>query len=468
MSTAVVVGSGPNGLAAAITLARAGADVTVLEAMDTIGGGTRTQELTLPGLLHDVCSAVHPLGVGSPFMRSLGLEDHGVTWRYPAVELAHPLDDRRAGVLLRSVGETATGLGEPAWAKVFGALHFDDVAADVLRPVLHLPERPVKLARFGAVGLLPATTFARRFRTEEARALFAGCASHAFRPLSAPLTTSFGLMLAASGHAFGWPVPEGGSSAITSAMASVLLSLGGRIETGVRVTELPQADLVMLDVAPSAAVSIVGDRLPPRVRRAYQRYRHGPAAFKVDLAVAGGVPWGNDAARRAGTVHVGGTLDEVADAERAVSRGRMPERPFVLVAQQYLADPMRSVGDTHPVWAYAHVPNGFTGDATEHVVRQIERFAPGFRERVLATVVKGPAELAAYNPNYVGGDIATGAHTLRQVVFRPRMGLDPYATGVPGVFLCSAATPPGGGVHGMCGHNAAEAALAHRRRPRGG
>jgi phytoene dehydrogenase-like protein len=464
MSTAVVVGSGPNGLAAAITLARAGVDVTVLEAMGTIGGGTRTEELTLPGLLHDVCSAVHPLGVGSPFMRSLGLEDHGVTWRYPSVELAHPLDGGRAGALLRSAEETATRLGEPAWARVFGALHFDDVAADVLQPVLHVPEHPVKLARFGAAGLLPAATYARRFRTEEARALFAGCASHAFRPLSAPLTTSFGLMLVASGHAFGWPVPEAGSTAISTAMASVLRGLGGRIETGVLVTDLPQADLVMLDVAPVAAVSILGDRLPPRVRRAYQRFRHGPAAFKVDLAVAGGVPWANEAPRRAGTVHVGGSLEEVAHAEREVSRGRLPQRPFVLVAQQYLADPTRSVGDTHPVWAYAHVPNGFTGDATEHVVRQIERFAPGFRERILASAVRGPERLAAYNPNYVGGDIATGAHTLRQVLFRPRVALDPYATGVPGVYLCSAATPPGGGVHGMCGHNAAKAALRKRGR----
>jgi phytoene dehydrogenase-like protein len=460
MSTAVVVGSGPNGLAAAITLARGGLEVTVLEGRETIGGGTRTAELTLPGLLHDVCSAVHPLGIGSPFMRSLALEEHGVTWRFPSVELAHPLDGGRAGALLRSVDDTASGLDEPAWSKVFGALRFDDVAADVLQPVLHVPRHPVNLAKFGVVSLLPASTFARRFRSEAAQALFAGCASHAFRPLSAPLTTSFGLMLVASGHAFGWPVPEGGSTAISAGMASVLRELGGRIETGVQVTELPQADVVMLDVAPDAAVSMIGDRLPPRVRRAYQRFRHGPAAFKVDFAVAEGVPWANESARRAGTVHVGGTLEEVSHAEAEVNRGRMPERPFVLVAQQYLADPTRSVGDTHPVWSYAHVPNGFTGDATDHVVRQIERFAPGFRERVLATAVTRPADLAAYNPNFVGGDIATGAHTMRQVLFRPRLSLDPYATGVPGVYLCSAATPPGGGVHGMCGHNAAEAALA--------
>ncbi len=457
---AVVVGSGPNGLAAAITLARAGLEVTVLEARDSIGGGTRTEELTLPGLLHDVCSAVHPLGIGSPFLRSLDLERYGVTWRFPAVDLAHPLDGGRAGVLLREVERTAAGLGDSAWAKVFGALDFDEVAADVLRPVLHLPERPVQLLRFGIAGLQPAAWFARRFETEEARALFAGCAAHAFRPLTAPLTASFGLLLAASGHAFGWPVSQGGSAAITTAMASILKELGGRVETGVHVRDLPEADVVMLDVAPQGAVGILGDRMPSRVRRDYQRFTHGPAAFKVDLAVAGGIPWANASARAAGTVHVGGSLAEIADAERAISAGRMPDRPFVLVAQQYLADPTRSVGDTHPVWAYAHVPHGFTGDATEHVLGQVERFAPGFRERVLATVSTGPAALAAYNPNYVGGDIGTGAHTVRQILFRPRMTGNPYFTGVPGVYLCSAATPPGGGVHGMCGHNAALAALS--------
>ncbi len=461
MTTAVVVGSGPNGLAAAITLARAGVEVTVLEARDTIGGGTRTQELTLPGLKHDVCSAVHPLGIGSPFMQSLDLEKHGVTWCWAENDLAHPLDGGRAGALRRSVQETAAGLGEPAWAKVFGRLHFEDVAADVLRPLLHVPDRPVKLAAFGAMGLLPAATFARRFRTDEARALFAGCSAHSFRPLTAPLTTSFGLMLAASGHAFGWPVPQGGSAAITDAMAVVLRGLGGHIETGVKVTEPPEADVVMLDVAPTQAVTILGDRLPSRVRRAYTRFRHGPAAFKVDFAVEGGIPWTNPACSVAGTVHLGGTVDQIAAAEREAICGRLPDQPFVLLAQQHLADPTRSVGDVHPVWAYAHVPHGFTGDATEHVVRQVERFAPGFRDRVVASVSMGPADLEAYNPNYVGGDIATGAHTLRQMVFRPRVAADPYATGVPGVYLCSAATPPGGGVHGMCGHNAAEAALRH-------
>lgn len=459
MTTAVVVGSGPNGLAAAITLARAGVDVTVVEGHDSIGGGTRTEELTLPGLQHDVCSAFHPLGIGSPFMRSVDLAGHGVEWAFPEYELAHPLDGGRAGILARSPHDTATLVGDPAWAKIFGRLAFDDIAPDVLGPVIHVPERPIKFARFGLPGLLPATVFAKRFETPEAQALFAGCAAHAFRPLGAPLTSTFGMLLVASGHAFGWPVPVGGSRALSDAMASILTSLGGRIETGRTVTELPDADIVMLNVAPGAAAEIIGDRLPRRVRRAYRRFRHGPSAFKLDFAVQGPIPWANGAVGRAGTVHVGGTVAEIAAAEKDCARGRMPEQPFILVGQQYVADPTRSVGDTHPVWAYAHVPHGYSGDATEAILRQIERFAPGFRDTILDTATMTPAQLETYNPNYVGGDIGTGAHSISQLVFRPRMTTDPYSTGVPGVYLCSAATPPGGGVHGMCGLHAAESAL---------
>jgi phytoene dehydrogenase-like protein len=463
---AIVVGAGPNGLAAAVTLAMRGLDVTVLEAADEIGGGTRTSELTVPGVLHDHCSAVHPMGIASPFLRSLDLARYGVRWAWPEVDLAHPLDSGSAGVMVRQLDETARGLGADgrAWRRLFSPLAegFDALAEDVLRPMTRVPRHPVALARFGTRALQPATLVARRWRTDEARALFAGVAAHAQHPLTSPTTASVGLMLTAAGHRHGWPVAVGGSRTITYALASLLLEHGGTIKTGVTVSslaELPPARIVMLDVAPRAAAGIAGDRMPGHVARAYRRWRHGPGAFKVDLAVAGGVPWTNEACRRAGTVHLGGTLEEIARSEREIHQGRMPERPFVLVGQQYLADPGRSAGDVHPVWAYAHVPNGYPGDATEAVLRQIERFAPGFRERIVGRFVRTTVEMARYNANYVGGDIATGANSPRQLVLRPRVTHDPYATGIPGVFLCSAATPPGAGVHGMCGHNAAMSAL---------
>ena len=466
MTEAVVVGAGPNGLAGAVTLAQQGVVVTVLEAAATIGGGTRTSENTVPGLLHDDCSAVHPTSLASPFLRSLDLERHGLAWRWPEVDLAHPLDSGSAGVLLRSLDDTVAGLGGdgPAWRRVFGPLvaHYDDVVAEVFRPVLHLPRHPLPLARFGLAALLPATVLARLWKTEEARALFGGVAAHGFYPLRRPLTSAVGLMLTAAGHAYGWPVAEGGSQSITNALAARLVELGGTIKTGVPVEsyrEVERADVVMLDLAPGAAANLLGAAQPARVARAYRRYRHGPGAFKVDLAVQGGVPWTNEACRRAGTVHLGGTIAEIAATEREIHAGRLPERPFVLVGQQYLADPSRSVGDLHPVYAYAHVPHGYSGDATEAVIDQIERFAPGVRERIVARFSRGTTALAEYNRNYVGGDIATGANDPLQVAIRPRIALDPYATGVPGVYLCSAATPPGAGVHGMCGFNAARSAL---------
>jgi phytoene dehydrogenase-like protein len=471
VTDAVVVGAGPNGLAAAVALAREGLTVTVLEAAAEIGGGTRTAELTVPGLLHDVCSAVHPFGVLSPFFAELDLERYGLRWRWPDVELAHPLDGGRAAVLIRSVDATACAFGddEAAWRGAFGRLAgtLPELAEDVLRPVLRVPSHPGRLVRFGASAMLPATWYARRWRTDTARALFAGAAAHAIHPLGRASTSAVGLLLLAAGQRIGWPVAEGGSRAITGALAGLLLELGGRIETGRCVTsldELPQASVTLLDVAPRSLLAIAGDRLPQRVRRQLRRWRHGPGAFKVDLAVEGGVPWSNDDCRRAGTVHVGGTLEEIAAAEREVAGGRMPRRPFVLVGQQYLADPKRSSGDLHPVWAYAHVPNGWRGDATEAILDQIERFAPGLRERIIARHVRGPVQFEAYNPNYVGGDIATGANDVRQVAMRPRVARDPYATGIPGVFLCSAATPPGAGVHGMCGANAARSALQHLAR----
>ncbi|MET8626787.1 NAD(P)/FAD-dependent oxidoreductase [Kitasatospora sp. NPDC004669] len=468
MSEAVVVGSGPNGLAAAVTLAGHGLAVTVLEAAEEIGGGARSGEATLPGLLHDHCSAVHPFGVAAALLRSPDLARHGLEWVWPEVDLAHPLDGGDAAVAVRSVRESARALGPDAatWERVFGGLSadFDALAEDALRPLLRLPRHPVTLAGFGLKAFQPATLLARSWRTDRARALFAGAAAHAFQPLERPLTSAVGLMLLAAAHHRGWPVARGGSGRISGALAARLVELGGRIETGRPVrslAELRPCPIVLLDLAPGAAADLCGGELPARVRRAYRRWRHGPAAFRTDFAVQDGVPWRHEGCRRAGTVHVGGTLEEIAHAERETALGRMPARPFTLVAQQYLADPGRSRGDVHPVYAYAHVPHGYEGDATEAILAQIERFAPGFRDRVLATAVTSTGRLARENANYVGGDISTGANTALQTLLRPRAALDPYATGIPGVYLCSAATPPGAGVHGLCGVGAARSALRH-------
>lgn len=468
MATGIVVGSGPNGLAAAVRLAQSGVDVTVLEAADEIGGGTRSAELTGDGLVHDVCSAVHPFALASPYFSSLDLEAAGLSWAWPEIDLAHPLDDGTAGTMFRSLDATAASLGPDgaAWRAAFGPLagRLDALTADTLQPLVRVPDHPVSLLRFGLGAAQPATLFARRFSTAAGRALWAGSAAHVFHPLSRPMTSSVGLMLVASSHAVGWPVAVGGSRAIADALARLVTDAGGRIETSTPVTDFGQvadADVVMFDLSPAAVSAIVGDRLPARVRRAYRRWRNGPAAFKVDFAVDGGIPWTNEDCRRAGTVHVGGTIEEIADAEAATWKGRMPDRPFMLVGQQYLADPSRSVGDLHPVWAYAHVPNGYAGDATDTVIAQIERFAPGFRDRIVATSVRSTSQIEAHNANFVGGDISTGANDPWQLVARPRLSASPYATGVPGVYICSAATPPGAGVHGMCGANAARSALRY-------
>jgi len=466
VSEAIVVGAGPNGLVCAALLARAGVRVTVLEAQERIGGGTTTSELTLPGLLHDDCSAVHVMAVGAPSLSGLDLERHGLQWCWPEVDLAHPLDDGSAGVVLRCIEDTAAGLGEDGrtWERVFGgpARGFGELSEDIMRPILHVPRHPLRLAQFGLPAATSATLLARKFRTEQARALWGGCAAHAFRPLTQPLSSSVGMALICAGHAYGWPVARGGSRAISDALAAVVEEHGGRIETGRPVSalaELPEADAVVLDLAPGAIVEIAGARLPGRIARAYRRYRHGPGAFKVDLAVEGGVPWTNEASRKAGTVHAAGSFAEIVAGERLVNRGLMPERPFVLVCQQSLADPTRARGDVHPVWAYAHVPSGYTGDATEALLDQIERFAPGLRERVVGKAVRTTREIERDNANYVGGDIITGANTPWQTVIRPRLALDPYSTGIPGVFICSAATPPGAGAHGMNGYNAAKSVL---------
>ncbi|HEY3607344.1 MAG TPA: NAD(P)/FAD-dependent oxidoreductase [Pseudonocardiaceae bacterium] len=468
MSDAVVVGSGPNGLAAAVLLARAGVRVTVFEAADTIGGGTRSGEAILPGLVHDHCSAIHPMAVGSPVLRSLELERYGLAWRLPEIDCVHPLDDGTAGVLHRSVERTAAGLGVDGgrWRWLFGgpASHYDELAEDILGPLTRLPRHPLLLARFGIPALAPASLLARLFAGEAARALFGGVAAHAFVPLHLPLSSSIGLGILTAGHRHGWAVAAGGSRSITDALAAKLRELGGTIETGARIRshdQLPAADVTMFDLAPTAVADILGDRLPARIARAYRRFRYGPGAFKVDFAVAQGVPWTAVAARSAGTVHLGGTYAEVAAAERAVNAGSMPARPFVLVGQQYLADPGRSVGDVHPVWTYAHVPSGYPGDATAAIIAQIERFAPGFRERIVGMAVRSPGGFAEYNPNYVGGNIMTGAKNVRQLVLGPRLTFSPYDVGLPGYYLCSAATPPGPGAHGMCGAHAASAALAY-------
>lgn len=470
MTTAVVVGSGPNGLAAALTLAAAGVSVRVIEAADVFGGGARSSELTVPGLIHDECSAFHPFAPSSPVMSEFDLAGAGLTWRWAPFELAHPLEDDRGAVMRRSVHETAEGLGADAaaWQRLFAPLanSFDGLSRELMRPVLHLPRHPGKLARFGAHAAMSATRLSRRWRGEEAKALFGGVAAHALSRLDAPFSSAIGLALTAAAQTFGWPVAEGGSSSISRALIQRATEAGVQFEAGRRVAsvhELGAVDVVMLDVAPAAAADIMAGRMPKRVETSYRRYRHGSAAFKLDLALDGAVPWRYEPARRAGTVHLGGTLAEIAAAEAETTAGRLAERPFVLVGQQFVADSTRSSNGMIPLYAYAHVPHGFAGPSrtvSEAILRSIERHAPGFRDRIVAMSVRSSRELETRNANFVGGDIATGATNGRQLVFRPRVTGSPYATGARGVYLCSAATPPGAGAHGMCGYFAAKAALA--------
>jgi phytoene dehydrogenase-like protein len=469
---AVVVGAGPNGLVAAITLARAGWHVTVFEAAARPGGGTRTEELTLPGVLHDVCSAIHPLAVGSPVFRELAtsetpLTDHGLEWIHSDVPVAHPLDGGRGAVLHRSVDDTAHGLGADArsYRRLFGP--FVDAGFELtdglLSPLSIPPRHPIRLARYGAVGILPAHMVARRgFDTDEARALFAGLAGHSILSLKAPVTAGYGVMLGVLAHLVGWPLAKGGSQQIADALVGVLEALGGRVECDRRIVslaELPSADAVLLDLTPRQVLAVVGDAVPNRYRRALNGYRYGPGVFKLDLALDGHIPWTNADCARAATVHVGGTLEEITAAESDVQAGRHPERPFVLLSQQSLFDPSRAPDGIQAVWAYCHVPNGSTVDMADRIERQIERFAPGFRDRIIARHAMNTAAVEAHGANYIGGDINGGIADLRQFVRRPTLGLHPWKTPIDGVYLCSSSTPPGGGVHGMCGWHAAREAI---------
>ncbi|HVS66729.1 MAG TPA: NAD(P)/FAD-dependent oxidoreductase [Thermoanaerobaculia bacterium] len=469
MLDAVIVGSGPNGLSAAITLAQEDLEVLVIEAAAEVGGGTRSAALTLDGYLHDVCSAVHPMGALSPFFGTLPLAEHGLHWTASRVSAAHPLDGGRAALLMHSMTETGRTLGPDAdaWRRLIAP--FVEVGpelfADLLAP-LHLPRHPLAMARFGWYGIRSAVRLARgALAGEEARALLAGCAAHSVLPLTRLVTGAVGLVFATSAHLVDWPCARGGSRTIGLALASYLESLGGRIETGSPVeawSALPPARAYLFDLSPRQLVAIAGERLPARYRRRLHRYRYGPGVFKVDWALDGPIPWQAPGCAEASTVHVGGTLEEVAAAEAAVWRGEHPERPFVLVAQQSRLDPGRAPAGKHTGYAYCHVPSGSDLDMTAAIESQLERFAPGFRDLVLARFTRSARGFEEYNPSYPGGAITGGAQDVTQLFTRPVARLDPYATPNPSIYLCSQATPPGGGVHGMCGHYAARSALARR------
>lgn len=468
---AVVLGSGPNGLSAAIALAQAGYSVLVLEANETPGGGTRTSDLTLPGFRHDVCSALHPLAIGSPFLSRLPLEAHGLEWIHPRFPVAHPLDDGEAVVLQRDVTATAEQLGEDArsYHRLLSPLvrDWEKVAKGAMGP-LRLPRNPVAMARFGLRGLRSAKSIADGWlRTDRARALFAGIAAHSVTPLGFTGSAAAALVLQTAGHAVGWPMPKRGAQSIADSMVSYFGSLGGEVVCGVKVdslSDLPESRVVLLDIGARQLLSMAKDRLSQSYRRRLEAFKYGPGVFKMDWALDGPIPWAADLCAEAGTVHLGGTLEEVAEAEAAVWHGEYPEMPFVLLAQPSVFDPTRAPSGRHVAWAYCHVPNGSDVDMAQRIEAQVERYAPGFKRRVLATSVMLTHDMETYNPNYVGGDIGGGANTLRQLFARPVSALNPYKTPIDGVFLCSASTPPGAGVHGMCGYWAAQSALRYLKR----
>lgn len=462
---AVVIGSGPNGLAAAILMQQNGLNVLVIEGKDTIGGGLRTAELTLPGFKHDICSAIHPLAAASPFLKTLPLQDHGLQYRCPAVNAAHPLDDGSVAVLRGSVDETAKLLGadEAVYRKIMSSVTkaWPLIDSDILGP-LHLPKHPLAFAGFGLKGLPPSTWLAARFKTDAGKALVAGMAAHSMQPLSNTATSAIALVLMATGNLEGWPVPQGGSQSIADAMAGYFKALGGKIETGTYVRsldQLPSAHALLFDISPKQLLQIAGHKLSAVYKWQLERYRYGMGVYKVDWALDGPIPFTSSACREAGTVHIGNTLNEIKLAEQQTARGIHPNKPFVLLAQQSLFDTTRAPLGKHTAWAYCHVPNGSTKNMTEAIEQQVERFAPGFRERILAKHTMDTDQMEAYNPNYIGGDINGGVIDIRQLFIRPVLRSSPYRTSARGIYLCSASTPPGGGVHGMCGYWSAKRAL---------
>ncbi|WP_019991313.1 phytoene desaturase family protein [Rudanella lutea] len=462
---AVIVGAGPNGLSAAIVLARAGLSVKVLEAQPTPGGGVRSGELTLPGFVHDLGSAIHPLAVASPFLSRLPLAEFGLEWITPPVAAAHPLPDGRAALLAGSVADTAERLDADGhlYRKLFEPIveQLPGLLPDILGP-LRWPGHPLQLAQFGLNAVQPATLLARRFRTPEARALWAGMAAHSIQPLSNLTTSAIALVLMGAGHRVGWPLPKGGAQQITDALVRYLQSLGGEVEVNRPVRslhDLPPARAILLDLTPKSVLQLAGDRFPWLYRKQLETYRYGPGIFKVDWALDGPIPWTNPDCGRAGTVHLGGTLEEINLAEKVTYNGYHPDKPYVLLAQQSLFDNTRAPAGRHVGWAYCHVPNGSTVDMTERIEQQVERAAPGFRDRILARHTQNTKQIEDWNPNYVGGDINGGIIDVGQLYTRPTLSFTPYRTGAPGLFICSSATPPGGGVHGMCGYLAARVAL---------
>jgi phytoene dehydrogenase-like protein len=462
---AVVVGSGPNGLAAAITIQHAGLSVLLVEAKDTIGGGLRTKELTLPGYKHDVCSAIHPLAAGSPFFQQLPLHKYGLEYIYPDIAAAHPFDDGTSAVLSNSLEKTAYSLGpdEETYLKLVEPLVEDwpALAPDILGP-LRFPDHPIELAKFGLNALTSASFLSKRFHTKHAKGLWAGMAAHAIQPLSNMATSAIALVLLATAHVKGWPVPKGGSQSIADALAAYFLALGGKIETRVDVQslrQLPSADAILFDVTPKQLLTIADDQFSSLYKWQLNNYRYGMGVFKIDWALNAPIPFTAEGCRQAGTIHLGNTFEEISESELKTSKGNIVDKPFVLLAQQSLFDPSRAPEGKHTAWAYCHVPNGSTVDMTEAIERQVERFAPGFRDTILARHTINTFEMQSYNPNYIGGDINGGIIDITQLYTRPALRLSPYRTSAKGIYICSSSTPPGGGVHGMCGYHAAKRAL---------
>jgi len=462
---AIVVGSGPNGLAAAILLQQQGLSVLIIEGKDTIGGGLRTQELTLPGYLHDVCSAVHPMAAASPFFETLPLQKFGLEYIYPDIAAAHPFDNGTAAILHKSLEETAIALGadKDSYLRLIGPIaeSWPRIAADALGP-LGFPKYPLEMTDFGLNALQSATRLSKKFKTEQAKALFAGMAAHAIQPLSNPATSAIALVLMVNGHLKGWPIPKGGSKNIANALANYFTSLGGKIETKTYITalhQLPSAKAVLFDVTPKQLLQIAGHQFSAIYKWQLERYRHGMGVFKVDWALAEPIPFKAEDAGKASTIHIGGTFKKIAESEAATAKGAHPTNPFVLLTQPTVFDPSRAPVGKHVAWGYCHVPNGSTKDMTLNIEKQIERFAPGFRDRILERHTLNTQQLEAYNANYIGGDINGGIIDLAQLFTRPALRRSPYRTSAKGLYICSSSTPPGGGVHGMCGYHAAKRAL---------